>query len=88
MAAVDDAKLIIDTLTGGTLTNARILELVLTYLRMDSVGELTNEQVAQIFLDQLKNDMRNRIRGNKRTMEISAQETVIDQAVIDVSSDF
>ena len=88
MAAIDDAKVIIDTLTGGTLTNARILELVQAYLRLDGTEGWTNEQIAQAFLDQIKNDMKNRIRGNKRTLEINAVEPAIEAAVTDISSDF
>ena len=58
MTAITDTKLIIETLLGRSVVNAKLATIVDNILSIDEESTLKNEEKAQQFLDRLKHTLR------------------------------
>ena len=88
MTAVTDAKLILDTLAGRDVPQAKALELVENFIGPERALTITtNEEKAQLFLDELKGAMRRRIRAGAANYwsinNADAQNTAIAASTVE-----
>lgn len=96
MTAATDAKLIVETLIGRTITVAKLVVVVRNFIRANAeptdadvdFTAMTNEQTAALFLFRLKTNIRNSVqRGaslNFQETNASLQETAVSDSVVDL----
>lgn len=92
MTAITDTKLILETLAGRTLTNAKMVLIVNNYLTAHvdfaidpdgvDIDGMTNEELAQRFMDTTIRDIK---RDVKRGAEIKARAA--NDAIVAAASD-
>ena len=82
MTAITDVKLIIDTLVGVSVPNAKVLKIVENTLSYNADLNWTNEQKAQEYKDRLISRMRQQAKaGAIKITNASLQATVAAAAV-------
>lgn len=81
MAYVDQAKAVLENLSGTTLTNQRAKEFATLWIGQDPVTTtLTNEEIAEAFVGNLLIKVKDRIRRQRILIELAANEDAVNAA--------
>lgn len=77
MAAVDDARQILEGMSQKTLTNQIMIDAVKNYIEYDESLAWTNEQIAQKFINEIKARTLVSIRGGAERLARKANESAV-----------
>jgi hypothetical protein len=88
MTAVTDAVIVLEILAGKTLTNAQMANIAESFIGYRVEQGLTNEQIAQTFLNKTKRIIRQRVRSDAiivyNATTVAAASAAGDAAEIDL----
>ena len=84
MAAVDQAKAVLEGLAGKTLDQAQMINIVENVIRYRDVQDLTGEEKAQTFIDALLLLVKRRAKAGAST-KAHEDNAAIVQAAVDAS---
>ena len=90
MTAIADVKAVAELIAGKTIANAKLESIVEDFIQYDESMQdpLTNEQKAQMFLDDLKAMIKARVEGGSAQRQRTANEAAIQAAASTAAEDF
>ena len=80
MSSIADAKAVMEAITGKTLTNARMINIVEGTINYNEAQALTNEEKAEIFISGLRKTIRSTMHSHAMQKHNSAQEAAAQAA--------
>lgn len=87
MAAVDQAKAVMENLANKTLTNTQMLNAAKNYINYRDSWNWTTEQIAQKFIDDMFLRAKHQIKSGAANKAIEENQTVVQSAVDSSISD-